>query len=647
MGLNLMSMENSILTRLHEMIDAGKKAEDFLTMAHEEAAERREKLEKVKMQMITDSMLQQNTTAEGAPDSCLSAVIKLNVGGKNIDLKRSTVVQVRSRLAWILSGRWDHVLPKDRDGRLFFDYDPEWFEPIINHLRDLGLQDPHKPIPGPPVATEHQYAFHFLVQYFGLEPTFDIEACRAQKPQKLIHLDTQILTDPFMVESLHQFCPNHLKPNGLPELELIYRGSRDGFTAAAFHRHCDGKPNTFTIVRDSAGSIFGGFADIPWGSGRRFESSRASFLFALSLHGARNPLAVRQCAIARNPAHSLYHHDLHLAVFGGGHDLHIAEGCNNHSNNTLCLGYTYQNYGFPQLFTGGSAHFRVDELEVFAVRGPALGASALSEQQPEPDLTRAFEAHFERLGLGERFAPVMEQARALDAHAHALMVQGLHLHALQAEVERDENDLAAEIDFMARLYPDATRASNRTMARADAGTANVLRFNAGGAMMCVSRETLRGAPESMLYTQYCSDRWGPPLPRDLDGDGAIFLDVNPYCFARIVSRLRLAALAAARKEAFGGLPAPAMDTGIDSMWEPATVAAAPGNGPTNSMPDAVAVAEAAAEAEAAGARRLFFRTLDPAHRASLDRMLGYFQLHNSSLFRYLDTHIEEVRCHCG
>ncbi len=34
----------------------------------------------------------------------------------------------------MLSGRWDADLPIDRDGRIFLDFDPAWFDPIINHL---------------------------------------------------------------------------------------------------------------------------------------------------------------------------------------------------------------------------------------------------------------------------------------------------------------------------------------------------------------------------------------------------------------------------------------------------------------------------------------------------------------------------------
>ena len=362
----------------------------------------------------------------------------------------------------------------------------------------------------------------------------------------------------------------------------------------------------------------------------------------LSLHGKADPKAVKQCSVFRSPEHALYHHDQHMAIFGGGHDLVLTDGCNGHYNSTVCLGHTYQNYGVSHLFTGGAAHFRVDELEVFAARSPVpVGAEAGSGALPS--LATAFEARFAELGPAEleRYAPLAEQARALDAHARILLDQAQHLHALRAEVERDEEDLAAEIAFIQRICPSRAGGAEVDSPVSTGEGREMLCFHAGGLQLCVARSTLRGAPDSMLCTHYCSDRWDSPHPRDLDADGSIFLDVNPYCFARIVSRLRFAALTAARDLAMG--PSAAAVASLKSLntsvgyW--AATVAANGGGRRDLPADVIA---GVAEAEAAAARRLFFATMDPASRASFDRMLGYFQLQSSLLFRCLDTAIDEV-----
>jgi hypothetical protein len=87
---------------------------------------------------------------------------------------------------------------------------------------------------------------------------------------------------------------------------LLWRGSRDGFGAADFHRRCDGRAPTLTLIQDTAGNIFGGFTPVAWESrewnhmfgnednGFKADPSLKSFLFTL-----KNPhnLAARKFAL--------------------------------------------------------------------------------------------------------------------------------------------------------------------------------------------------------------------------------------------------------------------------------------------------------------------------------------------------------------
>jgi hypothetical protein len=72
--------------------------------------------------------------------------------------------------------------------------------------------------------------------------------------------------------------------------ELLYRGSRDGMTAAAFHDKCDGKGPTLVLVTgQSAGQpvcVFGGYAGKSWERGpesgwAKYIDARDSFLFTV------------------------------------------------------------------------------------------------------------------------------------------------------------------------------------------------------------------------------------------------------------------------------------------------------------------------------------------------------------------------------
>jgi hypothetical protein len=47
---------------------------------------------------------------------------------------------------------------------------------------------------------------------------------------------------------------------------LLWRGSRDGFGAKEFHRRCDGRANTLTLIVDTDGNVFGGFTSVEWES---------------------------------------------------------------------------------------------------------------------------------------------------------------------------------------------------------------------------------------------------------------------------------------------------------------------------------------------------------------------------------------------
>ena len=65
--------------------------------------------------------------------------------------------------------------------------------------------------------------------------------------------------------------------------KLLFRSSRDGATAAAFHRLCDRQGPTLTLIRDTDGNVFGGYAAVEWSSGVAWTNFRdpAAFLFTV------------------------------------------------------------------------------------------------------------------------------------------------------------------------------------------------------------------------------------------------------------------------------------------------------------------------------------------------------------------------------
>ena len=63
---------------------------------------------------------------------------------------------------------------------------------------------------------------------------------------------------------------------------LIYRASRDGADANSYHKMCDGKSNTVSVVQTVKGNKFGGYTEIQIESGSMGYKDPNSFVFSLN-----------------------------------------------------------------------------------------------------------------------------------------------------------------------------------------------------------------------------------------------------------------------------------------------------------------------------------------------------------------------------
>ena len=129
---------------------------------------------------------------------------------------------------------------------------------------------------------------------------------------------------------------------------LLYRASRDGFTSAAFHAHCDGKgPRTVCLlrVRDKK-DIIGGFTSVAWNSaGGELHCDDTAFIFFFpdANRCKKNP--------ARKNCKAVQHCDETGPVFTGPvFDSNLYIQALNCGKMAWC-----------------GAHFGISEMEVFAV----------------------------------------------------------------------------------------------------------------------------------------------------------------------------------------------------------------------------------------------------------------------------------------
>jgi hypothetical protein len=149
-------------------------------------------------------------------------------------------------------------------------------------------------------------------------------------------------------------------------LKLLYRGSRDGFPAAAFHNHCNGYAHTLTLISSTNDCIFGGYSPGEWSArnGGVADPSLTSFLFTIQNPHKIAPRVFKQRQKERAIANSEYEGP----IFGSGADLYVS-GQAQRGISQSRLGVTYDNdTGIPgnEVLTGVH-NFTVKEIEVFQV----------------------------------------------------------------------------------------------------------------------------------------------------------------------------------------------------------------------------------------------------------------------------------------
>ena len=126
-----------------------------------------------------------------------------------------------------------------------------------------------------------------------------------------------------------------------------------------FHSDCDDKTNTITIIKNSAGKIFGGFTDVSFKAGNTDQS----FLFDMDA-GIKVAVMNRSSAVC---------HDTSYGPCFGGKDLRV-ESTNIHSCYNYCRYYNAltkyssaieNNYDSTKLKSLGNGSGNVANLEVY------------------------------------------------------------------------------------------------------------------------------------------------------------------------------------------------------------------------------------------------------------------------------------------
>lgn len=172
--------------------------------------------------------------------------------------------------------------------------------------------------------------------------------------------DSAILTEAEVTQlnDLCEFVPN-------AKWELIYRGSKDGFTHKSFEKKCYNINNLLTIIKSKENFVFGGFNSV------KYKSDEQEFLFSFKNY-------------KNKPFKSKIHNQ--LATFWSGEkpgllrfgnkyncfgcpDIFIAENCNEKADSYTEFPQSYYGNGFQRTdyILTKQSKFLVQELEVYKI----------------------------------------------------------------------------------------------------------------------------------------------------------------------------------------------------------------------------------------------------------------------------------------
>jgi len=155
-----------------------------------------------------------------------------------------------------------------------------------------------------------------------------------------------------------RYLDNILKDANMKMGKTLYVATKDGDTAAQFHKLCDDQGATVVIVLTTTGTMFGGYSSHEWGGGTSWHTSKTNFLFRL------RPVMMKYTVKSSRTNYAIYTNPSYGPTFGGGHDLYIANKALSSGSSTKG-GHTYNFPSNPSYqLNDGALQFTVKEYVV-------------------------------------------------------------------------------------------------------------------------------------------------------------------------------------------------------------------------------------------------------------------------------------------
>jgi BTB/POZ domain len=269
---------------------------------------------------VYDLQKQEGLWEDGPP-------LELNIGGYNMDVKRATIMHAPdSMLARLFSGRWDHVLPRDKSGRIFLDLDQKWVKPILQHLYHLSIADADSE---PLVTPEKQFDGDDLIGYYatldllGLTKTF--------YPTGVVRLKPTAEQMPLGSIDPHEFVSKLALTTSTASCDwnapwkVLYNSSVDTFNFEMYKNRCRNASNTVVFIKEkSTGNVFGGYTGVArtffFNSGVWRSAVQDPNMFIFALTSCDGATTYKKFNELKRPQYAS--HDSQLYPFYFASDLH-------------------------------------------------------------------------------------------------------------------------------------------------------------------------------------------------------------------------------------------------------------------------------------------------------------------------------------
>lgn len=507
------------------------------------------------------------------PATSEERMLKINVGGSSMNIWRSAIEEPAesqgSTLGALLEGVWDERVSRDAEGRMVLDESPSCVRHIV---QKLALHKPLSTASGTfqdassstVTFDEEPYLYYLYHHVLGLDDKIIYSKCMVLTGESTI---LRLFERAPLSSVIRQWCPND--PN---QAELVFRASRDGFSATSFHERCGDDPRaTVTLIRVSAGddknaSIVGGFSTAPWSpvmetkttTTRQYSRSYANNVTTTS---PGNGPRVSQGAFIfflKDGTPNSYERGFQPSKWSTTKD--------PNGQAFVTCGPTYgPRFGLEDLrvrfkaknvatlSTGGNVNAAaittlngkcITELEVFRVC--SIDKASLSAKIPSGveggTTARAVGAPVDEDGVDVYGATISKM----------LKEERVTLEYAQTELTQAEKRVSAAVRALATVYgPDVAAGKEDS----------VVELSVRGAFVTTLRSTLRACPDSALAARFDEDKW-PANGQDVDENGRRVIDCSPSSFAKVLDVLRIRKRAGWAKGS-----APKQEHGNDSSGE--------------------------------------------------------------------------------